>query len=106
MEAMGVAITEAMACGLPVAATNVGGIPELVSEATGLLIPPAAPRELAGAIEKLAGSLPLRRRLGAAGKAFALEFLTESFMLDEHERIYAQCLAERGGQGNCHGDRR
>jgi glycosyltransferase involved in cell wall biosynthesis len=98
MEALGVAITEAMACGLPVAATNVGGIPELVSEASGLLVPPADPRELARAIERLADSPPLRQSLGAGGKAFALKFLTESFMLDEHERIYAQCLAGRDGQ--------
>jgi glycosyltransferase involved in cell wall biosynthesis len=97
MEALGVAITEAMACGLPVVGTSVGGIPELVSEATGLLIPAADPRTMADAIGKLGDDAGLRRRLGEGGKSFSLKVLTESFMLGEHERIYAQCLEAAAG---------
>jgi teichuronic acid biosynthesis glycosyltransferase TuaC len=44
-------VVEALACGRPVAATNVGGIPELVKEACGMLIPPRDAVALRGALD-------------------------------------------------------
>lgn len=46
-------ILEALSCGLPVLSTNVGGIPEIVNDANGILVPPMRPRELADGIERL-----------------------------------------------------
>jgi colanic acid/amylovoran biosynthesis glycosyltransferase len=72
-------IMEAMAAGLPVIATPIGGIPEMiVDNATGVLIPSGDSMALAGAIEKLIVDLSLARRLGAngyerAGELFAIE---------------------------------
>jgi glycosyltransferase involved in cell wall biosynthesis len=53
-EALGVALLEALAAGLPVVASNVGGIPEIVSDpAAGLLVSPKDPMALAGALLKI-----------------------------------------------------
>lgn len=59
-------IMEAMAMGLPVVATNVSAIPEIVTDETGVLVPPQSPDALSAAIETLAGDADLRQRMGAA----------------------------------------
>jgi glycosyltransferase involved in cell wall biosynthesis len=61
-------LVEAMAAGLPVVATGVSGIPELVShEVNGLLVPPEDPEALADALLRLHEDRELARRLAAAG---------------------------------------
>lgn len=68
-EAFGFAIAEAMAGGCAVVATNAGGIPELIEDGvTGLLVPPADPIAIAGAIRRLLDDPALRDRLQAAGR--------------------------------------
>jgi len=63
-------IKEGMAHALPVVATNVGGIPELVRDGrTGLLVSPGDDRALASAIRQLFESPRTRARFGAAGQA-------------------------------------
>lgn len=63
-EGMGSVLLEAAACGVPVAATTAGGIPDAVEDgASGLLVPPRDPEALAGAILRLAGDRALARRL-------------------------------------------
>jgi glycosyltransferase involved in cell wall biosynthesis len=72
-EGFPVSILEAMAAGLPVVATNVGGVAEAVEDGeTGLLVPAADAEALARALERLVSDADLRRRLGAAGRARAL----------------------------------
>jgi glycosyltransferase involved in cell wall biosynthesis len=67
-------IAEAMACGLPVIASAVSGIPELVEDGVnGLVVPSGDPEALAGAIRRLAGEPELARRLGAAGRTTVAE---------------------------------
>ena len=51
-ETAGVVLVEALACGLPLVATRVGGIPEIVNESNGLLVPPGDPQALAEAMEQ------------------------------------------------------
>jgi len=61
-ETFGLAIAEAMACGVPVVATIVGGIPEVVDDGqTGLLVPPRDPAAMADAIERLLTDEALHR---------------------------------------------
>ncbi len=73
VEGFGLVYLEAAAHGLPVVAHDVGGVGEAVLDGrTGLLVPPHRPAQLAAAFEKLIHDAPLRRRLGAAGRAWAL----------------------------------
>ncbi|MGH3091336.1 MAG: glycosyltransferase, partial [Gaiellaceae bacterium] len=67
-EGIPVALMEAMSGGIPVIASDISGIPELVEdEATGLLVPPRDARALADALRRLHDDPSLRRRLGHAG---------------------------------------
>jgi sugar transferase (PEP-CTERM/EpsH1 system associated) len=80
-------IQEAMASGLPVVATDVGGADELVvPEETGLLVPASNPSAMADALERLIRDEPSRLRMGAASRA-----RTEAtFALDGMVRAYTQ----------------
>ena len=63
------AVLEYMAAGLPVVATTVGGVPEIIeNEANGLLIPPENPAALSGALLRLLKDEEMRKRLGKAGR--------------------------------------
>jgi glycosyltransferase involved in cell wall biosynthesis len=96
-EAFPMSVLEAMAAGLPVVATRVGGLPELVVEGeTGLLVPAGDPEELAAAIARLLDDPDLRERFGSAGRArVETHFGLEPF-LDAHLELYRSQLAHRG----------
>jgi glycosyltransferase involved in cell wall biosynthesis len=73
-EGMPVSLIEAMAAGLPVVATNVGGIPDLVTDGeNGLLVPPGQPTVLAEALARLMRDPGTRTRMGLAGRQMAIE---------------------------------
>jgi glycosyltransferase involved in cell wall biosynthesis len=78
-EAFPRSVLEAMRAGLPVIASNVGGVSEAVEHGrTGLLVPPQDPQALARAIDRLLMDAPLRRDLGAAARlAFECRFRLE-----------------------------
>ncbi len=76
-------LIEAMACGIPVVATAISGIPELIEDGvTGLLVPADDAAALAAAIERLLGDEALRRRLGEAAsrRVFASRALDSSVL--------------------------
>lgn len=74
-EGMGRALVEAMAAGLPVAATSVGGVPEVLEEGrAGILVPPGDAEALAAAISRLAGDERLAAHLGRRARARAVVF--------------------------------
>jgi glycosyltransferase involved in cell wall biosynthesis len=71
-EGLPISVLEAMAAGLPVVASAVGGVPELVVHGeTGLLVPPRDTRALADALDRLLVDADLRRRFGAAARSRA-----------------------------------
>jgi len=95
-EPFGLVITEAMACGKPVVATNVGGIPEIVEhDHTGLLVPPAAVGPLATALMTLLNSKVLRSRLGLAGRQRFLEYFESRIMAAKYQAMYESLLRPR-----------
>ncbi len=88
---------EAMAVGLPVVATAVGGTPEaVVNGETGLLVPPRDPSALAQAITRLLQAPDLRRKMGQAGRERVVQLFSVERMVARTERLYAELLAEKG----------
>jgi glycosyltransferase involved in cell wall biosynthesis len=95
-EAFPVVTLEAMAAGLPVVATNAGGLPELVQDAeTGLLVPPEDPPALADALRKLLADPVLRRAMGRAGHVRVRERFSVHRMTDEITQVYEDILRSR-----------
>lgn len=96
-EGLPIALLEAMAAGLPVVATAVGGVPEVViDETTGLLVPPRDPVALERAIGTLLRNPGLQRRMGAAGQARVRERFSVERMVRDTDALYQRLLAKKG----------
>jgi glycosyltransferase involved in cell wall biosynthesis len=88
-EGLPVSVAEAMAAGLPVVASAVGGVPELVVDGeTGLLVPPGDPELLASALGSLLADPGLRRRMGSSGRERAEELFDLAAFLRAHVELY------------------
>jgi glycosyltransferase involved in cell wall biosynthesis len=70
-EPFGIVLVEALACGLPVVTTGLGGAAEIVDDSCGVLLPPGDVGALAAALRRLFADEGLRGRLGSAGPARA-----------------------------------
>jgi glycosyltransferase involved in cell wall biosynthesis len=94
-EALPMSVLEAMAASLPVVATRVGGVPELVAEGqTGLLVPAQRADALADAMARMLD--PGRRAaMGAAGRVWVEQHASTETMLDRLQDLYRRVLARR-----------
>lgn len=92
-EGFGVAVLEAMASGLPVIASDVGGLRELVQDGkTGFLVPSGAPAVLAARIRLLLDEPDLMTRMGAAGRLRAQESFSLAAMVRRTADLYDNLL--------------
>jgi glycosyltransferase involved in cell wall biosynthesis len=93
-ESQGLAILEAMAAGVPVVASDVGGVRDAVHDGlTGLLVPPADSGGLSAAIVRLAGDRPLGARLSAEAGKRVRERYSSSTMVDAYASLYRDLLS-------------
>jgi glycosyltransferase involved in cell wall biosynthesis len=96
-EGLGLVFLEAMAARLPVLATRVSAVPEVVEhEATGLLVPPSDPAAFAAGLARLAADPALRARLGEAGERRVRTFFGLDAMVEATLEVYREVLAEPG----------
>jgi glycosyltransferase involved in cell wall biosynthesis len=94
-----VALIEAMAAGVPVLSTDVGGVRDLVAHGeTGWLVPAGDPPALARGIEKLLGDAGLCRRLAATARPAAMERHHIKALIHRMETLYADVLAGKRSQ--------
>ena len=80
---------EAMFFGVPVVATKVGGVPEIITDGeTGFLLPPKDPRAIAGKVLLLLKDEELRKKMGEAGRKRVEKFASLQRLGDEVEEVY------------------
>lgn len=97
-EGFGLVLLEAMAAGLPIVATRVSAIPEIVEDGvTGFLVPVDDDAALAESLARLLGDPPLARQLGRAGGERLEREFSLSRMVRAIEAIYRGALAVRAG---------
>jgi len=95
-EGLPLTVLEAMACGVPVVATRVGAVEEVVDHGrNGFLVPPEDPAALAAAIERLVRDEDLRTRMGNAGREIAVEQFDISAAARKHEDLYLRLLERK-----------
>jgi glycosyltransferase involved in cell wall biosynthesis len=95
-EGLPVVVLEEMAAGLPVAATAVGGTPEVVEEGvTGRLVRPADPAALAGVIMELLASPEAARAMGRAGRRRVEQHFTFSAMAEQYLHLFKRLVRQR-----------
>src|SRR5262249_28267990 len=100
-EGISLTLLEAMARGLPVVATRVGGNPEGVADGeTGLLVPPADPASLSAAVLSLLRDPQRGRCMGQAGRRRAERHFEVGRMVARYEGLYRELLTVGGATEN------
>jgi glycosyltransferase involved in cell wall biosynthesis len=94
MEATSVAALEAMSCGLPVAASRVGGLPEIVDESVGTLFEPADPEDLAQRVVALLDRADLAE-IGRQARDRVVQHWSLERLARRHQHIYQELLEKK-----------
>lgn len=91
-EGLPLAVLEAMSHGKAVVATDVGGVSEVVSDATGRLVAPRVPAAIAKAVKELATDPDRLAQVGARARTIYREQFTENVMVSNYQRLFMRCL--------------
>jgi glycosyltransferase involved in cell wall biosynthesis len=91
-EAMGIALVEAMSCGLPIVTTNVDGIPEVVTPESGILVGPKQPDALALAVKEILTGPGLALQLGESARKRAERMFSVEAMEQATDAVYRKVL--------------
>jgi len=91
-------VIEAMACGKPVVAADVGGVKEAVGDA-GVVVPPRAPKDLADAVVGLMEDEKLRIEIGDRARERVLSLFTYERFIEDYRRIYLEIASEARARG-------
>ncbi len=92
-ESFGLSVLEAMACEVPVVATRVGGIPEVVADGeSGYLVEVGDTDQMAERILQLISNRALGRKMGRAGRERALTLFPEEKIVSRYESLYRQVI--------------
>jgi glycosyltransferase involved in cell wall biosynthesis len=95
-ESFGLAALEAMACDVPVVASRVGGLPEVIEHGrTGFLHAPDDLDGMAGSALRLLTDVDLREQMGAAARQAARQDFCEERIVPIYEAYYLEILARR-----------
>jgi glycosyltransferase involved in cell wall biosynthesis len=95
-EGLPLAVIEAMSTGLPVVATSVGGVTEIIEdEKTGLLIPPGNPDAISSAVMILLKDIKKREYIGRHGRKSVIENFASDKMVAKVEQLYSDCIIEK-----------
>jgi len=94
MEATSVAALEAMACEVPVAASRVGGLPEIIGDDVGGLFEPRNPEDLAATVVRLLNDDSLGER-GARARQKVVDHWSNHRLVERHLEIYQELLQQR-----------
>jgi len=92
-EGLPITILEAMFAGIPIVATKVGGIPDVIEDlVSGLLVPAAEPQQLANAFRKLYSDEALRKRLALKAASIACQEYTSAIMAERYLALYRELV--------------
>jgi glycosyltransferase involved in cell wall biosynthesis len=95
-EGLGVVLLEAMSYGIPVIGSNVGGIPDIVTDGkTGILVPPADPGALAAALERLATDPAFASGLAETGSRHMRSNFSWAAIIEAWQACYKAAVASR-----------
>jgi glycosyltransferase involved in cell wall biosynthesis len=93
MESFGLAALEGMACGLPPVATQVGGVPELITHGVdGFLEPVGDIAAQAARVVELLADDELHRRMSGAARRTAVERFATSLIIPQYEKYYEETV--------------
>jgi len=89
-EGLGTSVLDAMALGIPIASTSAGGVPEMLADGAGLLVPPGDPVALGAAVSQILDDCALRRSLTENARVAVRRFSADR-MAAEVRNVYRSC---------------